>query len=76
MEQYDDKVRHPSHYMSGDMETIDKIDAVLGNCAKWYYLGCILKYVDRAGKKEGEDAASDLAKANNYAWRLVTGCWK
>ena len=69
-------VDSPSHYTSGTVETIEKIEAVTKglNARAAYLLGNIIKYVDRAGKKG--DAAEDLAKANNYAHRLVTGEWR
>ena len=39
-----------------------------------YALGQVLRYFDRAGKKDATD--TDLGKANNYAHRLVTGKWR
>lgn len=39
-----------------------------------FLLGQVLRYADRAGEKD--DPAIDLGKANNYAWRLVTGDWR
>ena len=69
-------VDSPSHYTGGGVETIAKIEAVTGglDARSAYLLGNVIKYVDRAGKKG--DAAEDLAKANNYARRLVTGDWR
>ena len=69
-------VDSPSHYTSGTVETIAKIEAVTEglNARAAYLLGNIIKYVDRAGKKG--DAAEDLAKANNYSHRLCTGEWR
>ena len=69
-------VDSPSHYTSGEVETIEKIEAVTEglNARAAYLLGNVIKYVDRAGKKG--DAAEDLAKANNYAHRLCTGEWR
>lgn len=71
-----DMVLHPTHYNSGKLETVEKIDVVIeGLPAKEaYYLGNVLKYFDRAGLKD--DAEQDLDKANNYAHRLVTGKWR
>lgn len=69
-------VDSPSWYTSGDVETIDKIEAVVDGlpavqaCA----LGQVLRYFDRAGKKDATD--TDLGKANNYAHRLVYGKWR
>ena len=66
----------PSHYTSGEVETIAKIEKVVDglDARAAYLLGNVIKYVDRAGKKG--DAAQDLAKANNYAHRLATGEWR
>lgn len=68
----------PSHYTGGSIETIEKIETVIEGLsgADAYLLGNVIKYVDRAGKKDGEDAEKDLAKANNYATRLCTGHWR
>lgn len=73
-----DMVRMPAHYMSdGNIETIDVVEAVIDGlpAQKALALGHVLRYALRAGKKT-EDATEDLAKANNYAWRLVTGKWR
>ena len=69
-------VDSPSHYTSGNVETIAKIEQVVDglDAKSAYLLGNVIKYIDRAGKKG--DAAEDLAKANNYAHRLVTGEWR
>ncbi len=71
-------VFEPSHYTGGSIETIEKIETVIEGLsgADAYLLGNVIKYVDRAGKKDGEDAEKDLAKANNYATRLCTGHWR
>lgn len=39
-----------------------------------YLLGQVVRYVDRAGRKD--ETAIDLGKANNYAHRLVRGKWR
>ena len=69
-------VYSPTHYTSGAVETIRKIEAVVYGLPAdaGYLLGNVVKYVDRAGKKG--DLAADLRKANNYAHRLVTGSWR
>lgn len=71
-----DMVSHPLHYCFGRIETINKIEAVIdGLPAKQAAaLSNVLKYFDRAGLKD--NAEQDLAKANNYAHRLVTGKWR
>lgn len=71
-----DAVNHPSHYCSGKIETIDKIEAVIDGlpAKKAASLANVLKYFDRAGLKD--DTKQDLDKANNYAHRLVHGKWR
>ena len=69
-------VDSPAWYTSGGVETIEKVEAVVdGLPAKdAYLLGQVIRYCDRAGKKD--EAAVDLGKANNYAHRLVSGEWR
>ena len=69
-------VDNPAHYTAGKVETIDKIEAVVEGlpAAQAVALANVIKYVDRAGLKG--DADEDLAKANNYAHRLVFGDWR
>ena len=71
-----DAVDKPIHYCSHSIETINKIESVVdGLPAKQAVsLANILKYFDRAGMKDS--AKQDLSKANNYAFRLVTGEWR
>lgn len=57
-----EKVEHPKHYNTSDIEVWDAI-------AAWnldFFLGNVVKYAARAGKKPGESAVSDLLKARNY----------
>lgn len=57
-----EKVEHPKHYNSGDIEVWDAIIA-------WdldFLLGNVVKYVSRAGRKPGESAVNDLLKARQY----------
>jgi hypothetical protein len=63
-----DKVKHPSHYTYGKIETIDFIlDKGLD-----FPLGSAVKYIVRAGHKESagmtmtEKAIEDLEKAKQY----------
>lgn len=67
----------PEHYTSGPVETIEKIRIVVDGLQgiDAYCMGNIIKYVDRAGKKE-DCASDDLGKAANYAHYLVYGRWK
>lgn len=69
-------VDSPSWYTSGDVETIVKIERVVDGlpAVQAYALGQVLRYFDRAGKKD--DTSTDLGKANNYAHRLVYGKWR
>lgn len=55
----------PDYYKSNGIETIDVIEAFDLN----FCLGNVIKYVLRAGKKEGEDKQKDLTKANFYLMR-------
>lgn len=34
-----------------------------------------VKYLDRAGDKDGESAGRDLEKAADYLFRAITGMW-
>ena len=51
----------PQHYQ-GTIQPIDLINAQDLN----FNLGNVVKYVCRAGKKQGENVLSDLEKAQNY----------
>ena len=71
MNNINDPVTHPSHYTSGKIEVIDFItDQKLDFC-----LGNVVKYISRAGKKEGDEnknqtiedkTIEDLKKARFY----------
>nr|DAM65690.1 MAG TPA: nucelotide kinase [Caudoviricetes sp.] len=69
-------VHDPGWYTSGAVETIAKIEAVIDGlpAREAFLLGQVIRYADRAGEKD--DPAVDLGKANNYAFRLVTGDWR
>ena len=59
---YDDNTNTtPTHYQ-GTIQPIDLINAQNLN----FNLGNVVKYVCRAGKKQGENVLSDLEKAKNY----------
>lgn len=60
-DKYVDNTKTPSHYQ-GTTQPIDLINAQNLN----FNLGNVVKYVCRAGKKQGEDVLSDLKKAQNY----------
>ena len=63
LEQLDDYKDNttPTHYQ-GSIQPIDLINAQDLN----FNLGNVVKYVCRAGKKQGENVLSDLDKAKNY----------
>lgn len=68
-------VEHPSHYDCGEVEAIQVIEEIVGGLRgdAAYCLGNTLKYALRAGRKGNLE--TDLAKARNYAHRLVYGKW-
>lgn len=55
----------PDYYKSKGIETIDVIEAFDLN----FNLGNVIKYVLRAGKKQGEEKEKDLNKALFYLKR-------
>ena len=61
-----DKITNPSYYTKG-IEVADFIEAYELN----FNRGNIVKYVTRAGKKEGEDAVTALLKAQWYLGREI-----
>lgn len=62
------KVDHPAHYQ-GSIECIDYIYSV--GMAKGFCLGNAIKYIHRAGNKDGESVRDDLEKARWYLdWYL------
>lgn len=70
-----DNVHTPDHYR-GEIEAIEVIEGIIGTTggASAFLLGNVLKYALRAGRKG--DAKEDIAKARNYAHRLLTGEWE
>lgn len=55
-------ISHPEHYTQGKIECIDYIqDKNLNFC-----LGNVVKYVTRAGLKDGNSRLQDLQKARQY----------
>lgn len=57
-----DSVNNPSHYTDGNIEVIEYIeDKKLGFC-----LGNAIKYISRAGKKDGNSRLQDLKKVREY----------
>lgn len=69
-----DNIFNPKHYMQGSHECIDEIKAMLTpDEFKGFLKGNIIKYRYRANLKNGKE---DLAKADNYAYYLMHGCFK
>ena len=59
---------NPEHYRQGSIEPWDFIiDQELG-----YLEGNIVKYITRAGKKDGETRLDDLLKAQAYLVKLIS----
>lgn len=58
---------HPDHYKNLNPEPID----VIKNWDLNFNLGNVVKYVSRAGKKEGESALDDLGKAIYYLQKEI-----
>lgn len=60
----DDKVNHPSHYTTGEIEVINYIRDKLG-CEEFtgYCIGNVMKYISRWRHKDGKQ---DLDKAKVY----------
>ena len=56
------QISHPSYYKHDGVEVIDLIDAYNLN----FNLGNVIKYVTRAGHKDGEDMLTALKKAEWY----------
>lgn len=57
----------PDYYKAKGVETIDVIEAFELN----FNLGNVIKYVLRAGKKDGEEKEKDLNKALFYISREI-----
>ena len=56
-------------YYKGNDDT--DVLSVIDNFNLNFYLGNVLKYIVRAGKKEGNDYLADLLKAKNYLEREI-----
>lgn len=61
------RIDHPEYYAKNGIEAIDFIEAHSLN----FNLGNVIKYVTRAGRKEGEDTLTDLRKAHWYLEREI-----
>ena len=62
-----DPINHPPHYTSNPsgIECIDVVEHMNFN------LGCAVKYIWRAGLKDGSDPMTDLRKAVWYIQREI-----
>lgn len=63
-------------------ETIDKQEGIAElliargvSVARSFDAATALKYVERAGEKDGESAEKDLGKAADYLHRAIFGMW-
>jgi hypothetical protein len=73
---------YDDHYASKEIEPILVIEETIERLVKSgvkpkdaYNIGQSLKYILRAGVKEGEDVNKDIFKALNYLHRGVRGEW-
>jgi hypothetical protein len=75
-------MNHDKHYSSKAIEPIDVIEETIKRLdgkldpINAYNVAQSLKYILRAGLKEGESVEKDLDKALNYLTRGVTGKWR
>lgn len=64
-----DTVAHPAYYNNGAIEVWDAIaDWGLG---EGFVLGNVIKYVARAGRKDGNSRLKDLTKAREYIDKAI-----
>lgn len=67
------------HYEIGNIETIRIIECIVGRDEiprkPAYAIGNAVKYLIRCGAKKGESWRDDVAKAENYLHRALTGEW-
>ena len=73
---------YDDHYSSKEIEPILVIEETMGRLIDSgldpkdaYNVGQSLKYILRAGAKEGEDVKKDIFKALNYLHRGARGEW-
>ena len=62
------QINHPDYYCSNGFEVADFIEAFNLN----FNLGNVIKYVARAGHKDGEEAVTALIKAQTYLLREIS----
>lgn len=61
------QINHPEYYRNSGIEAIDFIEAHSLN----FNLGNVIKYITRAGRKDGEDSLTALRKAQWYLEREI-----
>jgi len=59
-----DIISNPAYYTEGRMYEPKDVIAEYGLN---FYMGCVVKYISRAGRKEGSSRIEDLEKARQYA---------
>lgn len=64
-------VSNPQHYSTPGIDGLECID-VIEALGLPYHLGNVLKYIFRAGRKEGQPKERDLLKARWYLDRYIT----
>lgn len=64
-----DRVNHPPHY-GGQGNPLEVIN-IIEEYALGFSLGNAIKYILRAGRKDGADELEDLKKANWYLVREI-----
>lgn len=62
------QINHPDYYNRGGIEVSDFIEAYDLN----FNLGCVVKYIARAGNKANEDKVTALKKAQIYLGREIS----
>lgn len=59
-----DIITNPAHYVEG--RAYEPKDVIAEHGLN-YYMGCVVKYISRAGSKNGSSRVEDLEKARQYA---------
>lgn len=59
-----DIISNPAHYTEG--RTYEPKDVIAEHDLN-FYMGCVVKYISRAGRKDGASRVEDLEKARQYA---------
>lgn len=59
-----DIISNPAHYTEG--RAYEPKDVIAEHDLN-FYMGCVVKYISRAGRKDGSSRVEDLEKARQYA---------